>query len=283
MNRVISPRKVVITAVALLAALGGFSPTLDTPLTKSMLNAAWADEAGGQTTGKGNQGGQGHGSKGSQAGQETSSDHGSGQGGPGPDSDGKGPQKGGPAGSTGEKPVWSHDAFVDLGEVELGRLNVARSPDHVLDRAFDEAVATFTAEMIDELYNQTFDDIVKDFKTKWDKITIIDSPLQNLALLQALLSEQLNVSVYVLDDEGNPVLNDDGTPKTTTLAATEPEDVLKLAAVFLGTASDKTVPISAGTVIEVTTILGTPVPEEDIDTIAAEAEAIRQAILAGHG
>jgi hypothetical protein len=95
---------------------------------------------------------------------------------------------------------------------------------------------------------------------EWDTITIIDSPLQNLALMKDAL---------------------DGTSSLTTVGVTNDTDTLL--ALFLGVASDKTVPISADTVIAVTTILGTPVTGDDAVALAADAEAIRIAVLAGHG
>ena len=52
---------------------------------------------------------------------------------------------------------------------------------------------------------------------------------------------------------------------------------------FLGTASDKTVPISSDTVVAVTTILGTPITGSEAEELAEDAEEIRIAILAGHG
>jgi hypothetical protein len=43
------------------------------------------------------------------------------------------------------------------------------------------------------------------------------------------------------------------------------------------------VPISPDTVIAVTTILGQPLSDAEAAALAAEAEAIRIAVLAGHG
>jgi len=54
-------------------------------------------------------------------------------------------------------------------------------------------------------------------------------------------------------------------------------------AVFLGVASDKTVPITTETVIAVTTILGYPITGDDAEDLAKDAEAVRIAVLAGHG
>jgi hypothetical protein len=95
---------------------------------------------------------------------------------------------------------------------------------------------------------------------EWDTITIIDSPLQNLALMKDAL---------------------DGTSSLTTVGVTNDTDTLL--ALFLGVASDKTVPISTDTVIAVTTILGTPITGDDAAALAVDAEAIRIAVLAGHG
>ena len=91
-------------------------------------------------------------------------------------------------------------------------------------------------------------------------MAFIDSPLQNLALLGDLL-------------EGGSALGDAGVATDDTL----------LAAMLLGAASDKTIPVTTDTVIAVTTILGTPVTGSDAIELAELAEAIRVAILAGHG
>ena len=93
---------------------------------------AWADEPsdgdGGSGGQQGNQGGQGQGGIGSQQGQGNQG-QGEGQGGPGEDSDGQGPQAGGPSDSAGGgMPPWASEG---IPEVELGRLSVARSPDHL--------------------------------------------------------------------------------------------------------------------------------------------------------
>ncbi len=95
---------------------------------------------------------------------------------------------------------------------------------------------------------------------EWDELSLIDSPLQNLALMKDAL---------------------DGTSALTSMGVSTDNDTLL--AIFLGVASDKTVPISADTVVAVTTILGTAVTGDAATALAAEAEAIRIAVLAGHG
>jgi hypothetical protein len=56
-----------------------------------------------------------------------------------------------------------------------------------------------------------------------------------------------------------------------------------LAAVFLGTASDKTIEISPETAYAVSTILGYELSEAQSQALAKDAEDIRAAILEGHG
>jgi hypothetical protein len=134
----------------------------------------------------------------------------------------------------------------------------------VLDRAYNEALATLTPEMID-FYNIAAGEdgmvaLLDALSNDWDELSMIDSPLQNLALMEEAL---------------------DGTSALTEKGVITDNDTLL--AIFLGVASDKTVPISADTVVAVTTILGTPVTGDAATALAADAEAIRIAVLAGHG
>jgi hypothetical protein len=242
-------------------ALGlGLAPAL-VHTTVNLTGAAWAqddgDGEGGQ--GKGQKGQpEGKGNQGAQKGQGNQGGSGSGQGGPSADSDGKGPQAGGPSddGSGGGKPVWAQEG---IPEVELGRLSVARSPDKVLDRAYAEAIAAIEADpTLSAFYSQSLDDMIEDFSLNWDSLTIVDSPLQNLSLLR----DSLDGSIAI---EG--VTNDLST----------------LQAVFIGVASDKTVPVTTETVVALTTILGEPITGDAAADLAADAEAVRIAVLAGHG
>ena len=107
------------------------------------------DGEGGQGQGGQGDGGNGQGGQGSQQGQGNQGGSGAGQGGPGTDSDGKGPQAGGPSDTGGGKPVWAQEG---IPEVELGRLSVARSPDHVLDRALAEAQSNISPDIV-SFYN----------------------------------------------------------------------------------------------------------------------------------
>jgi hypothetical protein len=255
--------KIGVSALA-LAAVFGMSEVTGTSNWIGTASAQQGQGAGGQGGG-GNQGGgnagggsenQGGANAGGQGQGGPSS--GQGQGGPGEDSDGQGPRagQGGPSEDGGGKPAWAQEG---IPEVELGRLSVARSPDQVLERAYNEALASFTPEMV-EFYNLSLPEMQEALSLEWDTITIIDSPLQNLALMKDAL---------------------DGTSSLGTVGVDNETDTLL--ALFLGVASDKTVPISTDTVIAVTTILGTPITGDDAAALAADAEAIRIAVLAGHG
>lgn len=176
----------------------------------------------------------------------------SGQGG-NPDAGGAGGKNQDATENVGKRPAWAKEG---IPEVELGRLNVARSPDQVLSRAYTEALATYSPQMA-EFYKLSVSGMVEQLSLNWDNVAIIDSPLQNLAMLKETL-------------KGTQVLGNVNSADT-------------LMAAFLGTASDKTIPISADTVIAITTILGTPVSGSAATKLAQEAEKIRVAILAGHG
>ena len=160
------------------------------------------------------------------------------------------------AGGSGTQPAWAREG---IPEVELGRLNVVRSPEHVLDRALVEALATLSPDMVG-FYSMSLDEVIEQLSLYWDETTFIDSPLQNLSLLKDAL---------------------DGTSELTSRGVQN--DLNTLMAVFLGTASDKALPISTNTVIAVTTILGQPVTGNEAAALAQAAEAVRIAILAGHG
>ena len=248
-----------LSLLALGVAVGLAAPDVSGPL--------WAQthESGGK--GPGSSGGghdDGHDDGGHDDGGHEGGSHGSGGqgaggqggGGQGPGDSGQQFGQGTTGGNASGRPPWAQEG---IPEVELGRLNVVRSPERVLDRALAEALATVAATpAIAEFYSQPLSEVIFQLSTEFDSLSYIDSPLQNLALLKDVL---------------------DGS--TSLPGVTAPPQTL--AAVFLGTASDKTIPISTNTVIAVTTILGTPVSGGEAATLATQAEAVRIAILAGHG
>ncbi len=252
--------KIGVSALALAAVLGTAVVTGTGGGWIGTASAQQGQGAGGP--GGGDQGGSGQGGPENQGGANAGGEgrggpsSGQGQGGPGEDSDGQGPRagQGGPNEDQGGKPVWAQEG---IPEVELGRLSVARSPDQVLDRACNEALASFTPGMV-VFYNLSLPEMQEALSLEWDTITIIYSPLQNLALMKDALG---------------------GTLALGTVGVTNDSDTLL--ALFLGIASDKTVPISTDTVIAVTAIPGTPITGEAVAALSADAEAVRIAVLAG--
>lgn len=277
-NRLHGAARSGLSLVAVLAIMGVCAAPVATMLIPSAAQAQddHTHEDGG---GEGGQGGNGPGPGGGgsggsgghddgghdDGGHEDTEDHeggsggsggGQGQGGPGEDSDGQGPQGGGPSDSAGGgRPPWAAEG---IPEIELGRLSVARSPDHVLDRAYDEALLTM-ASMAD-FYNLSLEDMITQLSLNWDDITIVDSPLQNLSLLRDALDGSIDLSAVGITN-----------------------DIDTLMAVFLGVASDKTVPITTETAYAISVIFEMPLTEAEAAALAADAEAIRIAVLAGHG
>jgi hypothetical protein len=238
----------LLTSTATVLALGA-SLTVVPQFVYPTDFAAWAESQGGQGSGQGSQGSGGQGSGGQGSGTQ-------GQGGPGEDSMGQGP-KAGSGGTSGGKPVWAQEG---IPEVELGRLNVARSPDSVLQRAFNEALASLTPDMV-AFYNLSTSEMIELLTFHFDDATYIASPLQNLALLKEAL---------------------DGTSVLNTLGVTTDPDTLM--AIFLAVASDKEGDGPTALLVEaVTTILGTPITGDAAAALAAEAQAIWVAVVAGHG
>jgi hypothetical protein len=204
-------------------------------------------EDGGHEDGGHESGGKGQGNSGAggQMGQGAGEGSGAGNGG-----------QGGQGGQSQSRPVWAQEG---IPEVELGRLNVARSPSRVIDRAYDEAVGAMTPEVA-AFYALSLDQMETALREEWDSLQIIDSPLQNLALLRDALD-----GTSILVSSGINMDND------------------ALLAAFLGTASDKGLPITKETALAVSTILGQPLNEDEAQALANDAERIRQAIVEGHG
>lgn len=111
-------------------------------------------------------------------------------------------------------------------EVDLGRLSVGRSPTSVLKHALDEALSKLTADGAVITIDAT-GRLVVDGKT-------IDSPLENLALYEVIMSSP------------------DGTLPGVTL----PEGVVVDPAALFAAAADKTGTITVDTVVYMNSILG---------------------------
>jgi len=157
---------------------------------------------------------------------------------------------------SGGPPVWAREG---IPEVELGRLNVGRAPGFVLARAEDKALEEFNQNMA-ALYNLTAEQAAALLHTNYDESERIHSPVQNLALYK-------DVMIF----------------GKTQLPGVNPASIYDLAAIFLGSASDKNIPITNDTIIAINRILGlVEMSESDITTLATKAEAVRVSILAGH-
>ena len=269
---------VIVTAAAFGIAVGtsNVAPTWLSSIAP--ISVAHADEgpkgAGGPTSD--------HGKKGSGGPSSDVGGSGKGQGGPSGDSDAKGPRFGGsgskPApGTQGGKPVWAQEGLPS--DLELGRLSVVRAPAQVIDRSLAEALATLQPAF----YNQVIAIADNPALTMEQKVAAlqavvklsftdatmvrIDSPLQNLGLYKDLLLDGKIVATTATYD--------------TTSSATR---ALLLAAVFVGSASDKTIPVSTATVDAIDKIMALTLPVGLSATdVAGVAEAVRQAIAEAHG
>lgn len=159
-------------------------------------------------------------------------------------------------GNVSGRAVWAGGG---IPEVELGRMNVVRAPKQVLDRAYVEALATFDAKKA-AFYSLSLNQMIAELSQNWDNVSIYDSPLQNLALMRDAL-------------DGKSALSDVGVTN----------DINTLMAAFLGTASDKSLPITRDTALAVSIMLGKSLTSTEAAVLAAQAEKIRTAILFGHG
>lgn len=139
-------------------------------------------------------------------------------------------------------------------------MNVSRAPRHVLDRAASEVVAEFDPAMA-ALYGMDAEAAASQLSIHYGDTPRVDSPVQNLAMYRDLM-----------------------TFGETALPGVTPASLLDLAAIHLGSAADKTIPITEDTVTAVNTILGLePLSAADTSTLANKAEAVRVGIEMGHG
>ena len=121
------------------------------------------------------------------------------------------------------------------------------------------ALEEFNASMA-ALYNLSADEAASLLSTQYGETERIHSPVQNLALYR-------DVMVF----------------GKTQLPDVTPASTYDLAAIFLGSASDKNIPITDDTIIAINRILGlVEMNAGDISVLSAKAESVRTAILAGH-
>jgi len=130
--------------------------------------------------------------------------------------------------------------------VEFGRLNISRSPSKVLDHALEELLGKLDGGVFGETV--TLDPsgrLLVDGST-------IDSPLENLALYEALLTAEAVDGVITL----NITSNVEGAGEVT-YSFSVPESVrLDLAASAIAAASDKTGELNVDEVVNISKFLG---------------------------
>lgn len=185
----------------------------------------------------------------------------------------KGPSYKGGSSAAGKKgkPAYAGDVAVTGYDstVEMGRLNVAKSPTKVIDKANKDALVTLFASP--ELYKLTsLDAVIAAIKSgvlpgTTTPIVRIDSPLQNLGLYKDLLTDGKLVS-----------------SSGTVFSGLSNTDLL---AIFLGGAADKAgAAVSVNTVTNLNIIFGLTdkMSATDIEAVAAGAAKVQAAILEAH-
>ncbi|WP_411892562.1 hypothetical protein [Yoonia sp. SDW83-1] len=231
---VFAKRWLGLPACSIAALLAVSAATITASVTAVPVFAEDHDSDGDHGGGRSGGGQRGSGSGGQGGGHDSGDGHDSGSGGEGLGGSGQG--GGGGNAQQGQdrscgRPIWAQEGIPD---VELDRLNVARSPTHVLDRAFDEAIASFTPEMT-AFYSQSLDEIISEISLNLNAMQMIDSPLQNLAMVRDAV---------------------DGTSALAGIGVRN--DVATLLAVTFGTVADKNMPVTADAIMAVSVILGQP-------------------------
>lgn len=173
-----------------------------------------------------------------------------------------------PEGGKQGRPGWAQEG---LPTSELGRLSMSRAPQQVLDRQLNEALASYELAPADmaAFYNQPLAAIVAELSSSDTYLTAarLDSPGQNLALLQELMA--------------------DGHTQLAGVTSENTGDLTRLGAVFLGTASDKSMAVTTAVAESVLIILGVRDSAAtlgvNVESLAQQADEVRAAIASGHG
>lgn len=127
-------------------------------------------------------------------------------------------------------------------EVDFGRTNVARSPEKVLDKSLDAVVTAINAAD-----SVAFDDAGRLVLTTDGVAKTIDSPLENLAIYETLMSTGSIPGITDPSKLGDLSYLADGTKTTADLTA---------ATGFLAGSTDKESPLSVDEVVYLNAILG---------------------------
>ncbi len=148
-------------------------------------------------------------------------------------------------------------ALVVPKEVDLGRLNEARAPDNVLERALEEALANLSTSV----RPITQDPMGRlEYWADDTTPTAIDSPLENLALYKKLMTD----GVLIIQNGNGETLLDTGYRPTDFAGVDDPASdpnaarhvMLDYAAAMLSAAADKTGDLDVDVVVTINNFLG---------------------------
>jgi hypothetical protein len=150
-------------------------------------------------------------------------------------------------------------------EVDLGRLNISRAPSTVLEHSLEEAISKLDGVIITPA---NIDDYTDAAGRLIDTAgNTIDSPLENLALYEALVNGTVS-------QDGNIVItvsvNQDGGAQTYTLTV-NPTVALDLAASAFAAASDKTSTLTVDSIAYISSFLDTNITAA-VDTFTYSRE-----------
>jgi len=141
-------------------------------------------------------------------------------------------------------------AYADLAQpVEFGRMNIARAPDSVLEHSLTEALSKLDGLIITPETIATLTDASGRLLTN-DNLTI-DSPLENLALYEALLTAPTVDGMLVL----SATSSHDGADATYTVLV-DPAVRLDLAASAIAASSDKTGALTVDEIVLISSFMG---------------------------
>lgn len=156
-------------------------------------------------------------------------------------------------------------------EADLGRYNVTRSTQYLLDAAFDEAIRSLAGGEIGldpaGRLKSTSDD---------GSVKTVESPLQNIALYQKLMLNGFLTTTSELEfPDGLKYLNSvDDTGDTPEAEALDADDLLR-AASFLGGGADKFCRLNVDMLVYVNTLLGVNEVVTESDDVGNETIYIK--------
>lgn len=151
-------------------------------------------------------------------------------------------------------------------EVELGRLNIARAPSKVLQHSLDEAVTKLDGVVITAANIETYTDSAG--RIMVDGVAI-DSPLENLALYEALVNTAPNAAGDIVITVN---VTSDGGSSTSTFTV-DADVAMQLAASAFAAASDKTGTLSIDGVAYISDFMDVNITDA-VDTFTYDRTAV---------